>query len=289
MGEAKNKILKTLVIIVAVSMIALALSGCVEEEQTTEEKTEISITGSTTVLPIASACSEIFMEKHPDITVTVTGGGSGAGVNSVAKGEVDIGDASRAAKAGDVDDVEGVELSDLVDHTIAVDGVAIIVSKTVYDAGVTNLTSEEVKNIYIKDITNWNEVGGPDATIVVNEREEGSGTRDTFMEALDLEETDADNSHNSNALVKTAVVDSDSAIGYVGLGYVDDTVAPDILLDDYEATTTNIKSGDYPITRSLHMYTLGEATGIVWDFLNFVQGPEGQEIVAEEGFIKMYE
>lgn len=286
MDKNKNKKIGKLgfALLIAVALIAVVFSGCVETGETT-----VKVTGSSTVLPMASACAEEFNSRHDNVKVTVTGGGSGHGINAVASEQADIGDASRPAKASDVEDISGVTLDNLIDHKIAADGVAIIVSKTVYEAGVTNLTSQQVKDIYMGNINNWNELGGPNSEIDVNERQEGSGTRDTFMEALGLEETPgADNAHKSNSLAKTAVKNADNGIAYVGLGYVG-TDTPAVKLDGVEPTDANIKSGDYPITRSLHMYTLGKAKGEVLDFLNFVRSPEGQEIVANEGFIKMYE
>ncbi len=273
-----------MIAIAAITLVTAMFSGCLGGGS---RDVTVTITGSSTVFPVAAACAEEFNARHDDVQVTVTSGGSGHGIRSVAGGEADIGDASREAKPGDVDEISGVTLSDLVDHRIAADGVAIIVSKAIYDAGVADLTSQQVTDIYTGTITNWGEVGGPDKEIVVNEREEGSGTRDTFMEALGLESTQADNAHGGNSGVKQAVKNNDQAIGYVGLGYVG-TDTPAVKLDGVEPTDANIKSGDYPITRSLHMYTLGKAQGEALDFINFVLSPEGQDIVEDEGFIRMF-
>ncbi|MFO8110265.1 MAG: phosphate ABC transporter substrate-binding protein [Thermoplasmata archaeon] len=244
---------------------------------------ELVITGSSTVLPIAQLAAEDFMDKHPDVNVMVSGGGSGHGISQLASGDADIGDASREVKQSEIDQYSNV---DFYDNQVAKDGVAIVVSKDIYDAGVTDLSSSEVVDIYEGDITNWNDLGGPDKEIFVVERQEGSGTRDTFMEALGLDSTNADAAKQENSDVVATVTTTDNAIGYVGLGYVGDD-NPAIKLDGTAPTEENIVSGDYTISRALHMYTDGEPTGLAKAFIDFVLSSEGQRIVADEGFISM--
>ncbi len=293
----KKKILNklTLVIPVILIMITLAFSGCVEDG---EQKT-INIKGSSTVLPIAEEAAVQFMAKNENVQVTVAGGGSSVGINSVAKGEVDIGDASREAKAGDVEDIDGVDLEDLKDNVVAYDGIAVVVSPNVYDS-ITGLTMDQIYKIYTGNISNWNEIGGPDLEIYVNDRASTSGTRATFVELIEDNEGNAledfeeeggelavDDVHQENSNVVTAVSGSQQAIGYVGLGYVNEDTCPAIEIDGVYPTTTTIKDNSYPISRSLHMYTLGEPTGVVKDFIDFVQGTEGQKIVEDIGFITL--
>jgi phosphate transport system substrate-binding protein len=294
-GGKKSIIPKTLVIIFITVLIGAMLSGCVDQQN--GEKTTINIKGSSTVLPIAETCAEEFMTRNPGIQVTVAGGGSSVGIKSVANGEVDIGDASRAAKASDVEDIEGVELDDLLGHVVAYDGIAVVVSPNIYN-NITNLTMEQVYEIYTGEITTWSELGGPDLEIYVNDRASTSGTRATFVELIenstgyaleDFEEDGGtlavDNINQENSNVVTAVSGSEQAIGYVGLGYVDEETCPAVEIDDVAPTTATVKGGSYPISRSLFMYTLGEPTGIVKDFLDFVKSADGQEIVEEENFI----
>ncbi|MEF8878960.1 MAG: phosphate ABC transporter substrate-binding protein, partial [Candidatus Thermoplasmatota archaeon] len=204
-------------------------------------------------------------------------------IKSVANGEADIGDASREVKPSEKQQYSNVNF---VDHKVALDGVAVIVSKDIYNSGVTDLTLEQIKEIYNGTISNWNKVGGPNKEIFINEREEGSGTRDTFMEFVDLEETKADKSSSSNSAVKQAVKGSDKAIGYVGFGYADSST-PAVAINGVEPTSENIKSEDYPISRSLHMYTKGEPKGAVKEFIDFVLSEEGQQIVEQEDFISI--
>jgi phosphate transport system substrate-binding protein len=145
---------------------------------------------------------------------------------------------------------------------------------------------DQLKGIYDGSISNWQDLGGPDEEIFVNEREEGSGTRDTFMNIVDLDETAADKANSANSQVKQAVDGSDVAIGYVGLGYISDET-PALKIDSVYPSAVTIKDESYPISRSLHMYTNGEPADAVEEFLNFVMGSEGQAIVEEEGFISI--
>jgi phosphate transport system substrate-binding protein len=311
MTGGKNVMLKkTLVLLSLIIFGATILSGCVEESQN-GGKTTVSIKGSSTVLPIAETCAEEFMNLNSSIQVTVAGGGSSVGIRSVAEGEVDIGDASREKKESDVKNEDGtykytkadgtpVTLEDLVDHVIAYDGIAVVVSPNIYTNNVTGLTMEEVYQIYTGEITNWNEVGGPDLEIFVNDRASTSGTRATFIELIenstgyslqDFEEDGNDlavykvNQENSN--VVDAVSGSNKAIGYVGLGYVNEQTCPAVTIDGVLPSVQTVTDGAYPISRSLHMYTLGEATGTVLDFIEYVQGEAGQAIVVEEGFVSI--
>ena len=309
MTEGNNVMLKKMLVLLGlIIVVATLLTGCIEENG---EKTTVSIKGSSTVLPIAETCAEEYMNLNASVQVTVAGGGSSVGIRSVAQGEVDIGTASRDKKESDVknedgtykyakDDGNAVTLDDLVDHVIAYDGIAVVVSPNVYTNNVTDLTMEEVYQIYSGYITNWNELGGPDLEIFVNDRASTSGTRATFVELIenstgyslqDFEEdgntlaVDKVNQENSN--VVNAVSGSNQAIGYAGLGYVNEETCPAVMIDGVVPSIDSVKDGTYPISRSLHMYTLGEATGVVLDFIVYVKGEDGQAIVEEEGFISI--
>ena len=283
-----------LVVITLIAITTVILTGCTDTGATT-----ITIKGSSTVLPIAETCAGEFMNANENIQVTVSGGGSSVGIKSVANGEVDIGDASREAKASDVEDIEGIELSNLVDNVVAYDGIAVVVSPNIYST-VKALTMDQVYQIYTGNISNWNELGGPDLEIYVNDRASTSGTRATFVELIEnsegksLEEFEGDggtlavdNVNQENSNVVTAISGSNQAIGYVGLGYVNEETCPAISVDGVLPSTATVKDGTYPISRSLHMYTLGQPTGAVKDFIDYVQGPDGQAVVEEEGFIPL--
>ncbi|MFO7793342.1 MAG: substrate-binding domain-containing protein, partial [Candidatus Saliniplasma sp.] len=157
--------------LVGILLVASVLmAGCTEDDGVDE----VTVTGSSTVLPIAETAAEEFNKEHDDIQVSVSGGGSGYGINAIIEGTADIGMASRDIKQSEID-----EVPDVVEHTVARDGLAIIVSKSVYDAGIQDLTQQQVIDIYSGDITNWDELGGPDEDIYVVERADTSGTYGT--------------------------------------------------------------------------------------------------------------
>ncbi|MFW6304952.1 MAG: phosphate ABC transporter substrate-binding protein [Candidatus Saliniplasma sp.] len=265
--------------LVGILLVASVLmAGCTEED---DGVNEVTATGSSTVLPIAETAAEEFNNEHDDIQVSVSGGGSGYGINAIIEGTADIGMASRDIKQSEIDKVP-----DVVENTVARDGLAIIVSKTVYDEGIQDLTQQQVIDIYSGDITNWDELGGPDEDIYVVERADTSGTYGTFMDLLGLDETVAQSTEQENADVKSTVGNTDYGIGYVGMGYVGDDT-PAVALDGVELSRENIEKGDYPLQRGLHMYTNGEPTGAVKEYIDFIMSDRGQEIVVDTGFIPL--
>lgn len=272
--------LKTLAILAGIFILTTFMSGCIGSEGET-----VKVNGSSTVFPIAQRCAEKFNQEHDDITVEVGAPpiGSGGGITQLGEGNIHIGATSRQIKQTEIDKFPNV---DFIDNVIAFDGVAVIVSQDIYDTGVTGLTKTQLADIYVGKITNWMDVGGPDKQININEREEGSGTRDTFMEAIGIEETVANQAWPSNAEVKSAVSNSDNGIGYAGLGYVSSST-PALRLDGIEPTEATIKTGTYPISRSLHMYTDGAPKGDIKEFIDFIQGSVGQDIISKEGFIPL--
>ncbi|KAF5414786.1 MAG: hypothetical protein C5S48_07875 [Candidatus Methanogaster sp.] len=261
-------------------VMALIISPvCAQSENlAAAEIIDIEIAGSTTVLPIAEECASAYIANNPGSQIDVSGGGSSYGVAAVANGTVDIGMASRDLKPSE----EGLGL---VTHAIAMDGVAIVVNT---GNSVAGLTMEELQGIYTGTITNWNEVGGTDSAIAVYTREDGSGTRDCFEQAV-LDPiggvlVDTAVIQNSNGEMRTAVAENAIAIGYISLGYVDDSVSA-VSLNGTLPTIENIKSGDYEISRTLRMLTNDEPDYDEDLFLDFVLSDEGQQIVAAEGFI----
>ena len=234
----------------------------------------LTISGSTTVLPIAQEAADMFMDENLGATVNVQGGGSSVGISNVAEGVVDIGNASRGLK-------EEEEDLGLVDHEIALDVITVIVHP---DAPVDDLTGEQVMGIFTGAITNWSEVGGPDQAIVVVIRDEASGTREIFDEkALDKEPPVAGAIEcNSNGIVRQTVSSTPFSIGYISLGYLDGSVKA-VMYDGVEASAETAVDGTYPLSRYLHMFTKGEPTGIVEAFIDFVLSDDFQnEVVAKE-------
>lgn len=288
-SRRKLGLVSTALAIVVIS--AILVCGCTGSSAGDETSTPtgsaqsvqtLTVTGSTTVLPIAQAAAEAYMEIDKYADIQVSGGGSGHGVQAVGTGAADIGMASR-----DLKDSEKTEYPGLVQHVIAGDGIALIVYK---DNPVNSLTLAQIKAIYKGEITNWNEVGGDDMEIVVVGRDSTSGTREFFYESVMNEEEFATTmlEKNSNGAVTQTISQTPGAIGYVSMGYIDDTIkALNIDLDGkiIEPTVANVLSGDYPVARNLNMFTNGEASGLSADFIAFILSSDGQKIVSDEGYV----
>ncbi|MCX8206876.1 MAG: phosphate ABC transporter substrate-binding protein [Methanothrix sp.] len=250
--------------------------------------TDVRVSGSTTVLPLASVCAESFNSEQSDYRVTVTGGGTGVGITDLGEGRSDIAMASR-----EVTDTERskYETSDRKFNEILVgyDGIVVAVSTEIYDAGVRTLTKEQVKMIYAGEISNWKELGGPDRQIYAIARRAGSGTRDTFNEIImgskEAETPGVSTEVADNSEMKTAIKGSDKAIGYLGYSYVTDGTVKGVALDGVEPTVDNIKSGKYPLARKLYFYTLGEPSPGAKAFIEFVLSSRGQGLAEKAGYI----
>jgi phosphate transport system substrate-binding protein len=267
-------------------LLAVALCGCVGDqggEATPGGQTgSLTVTGSTTVLPIAERAAEAYMNANPEADIQVSGGGSSVGVQAVGEGTADIGMASRELK-----DAEKEQYPDLVQYVVARDGIALIIN---VENPVESLTVEQVRQIYTGEITNWNEVGGSDAEIVVVGRDSASGTRASFEDLVmdDQEFVATMLEKNSNGAVQQTIAGTPGAIGYVGLGYVDETVKGvdiDVEGTPVAPTVENVIAGTYPISRELNILTDGEATGLAAAYIDFILSEEGQAIVEDEGFV----
>ena len=254
----------------------------VTEEEVMEESSlsgQLQLAGSTTVQPLAEVLAEAFMAENPDVTVEVQGGGSSVGVTSAGEGTVDIGNASRNVK-----DSEFETFPELQVFTIAYDGIAIVTNP---DLELPSLSIDQVKAIFAGEITNYSEVGGPDAEIIVVSREEGSGTRAAFeelvMAAGDSEAVIAENAllQQSNGQVRTTVSTTPDAIGYLSFGFLDESVNT-VAIDDVDPSVDNVKNGSYSIFRPLNMLTNGAPNELAQAFLDFILSNMGQEIVAED-------
>ena len=291
----KYLVLSILVLIAAVLFTACQPDLSLEEEEPvmTEEAQpadpeeaeaeglsgQLQIAGSTTVQPLAEVLSEAFMADNPDVTIDIQGGGSSVGVTSAGEGTVDIGNASRNVKESEFE-----EFPELIVHTIAFDGIAIVTNP---DLDLPTLSIDQVKAIFAGEITNYKDVGGPDGVIVVVSREEGSGTRAAFeelvMESGDTEALITENAllQQSNGQVRTTVSETPNTIAYVSFGFLDESVNT-VAIDGVEPTVENVKSGDYSIFRPLNMLTNGAPNELAQAFLDFILSDMGQEIVAEE-------
>ncbi len=267
-------------LVIMLTVTVILFSGCNGPSGDGAATTKITIAGSTTVQPISTKAVEVYAAQNPNIQISVQGGGSGTGIKMVSEGSVDIGASSREVK-----DSEMQANPDLVKHTVAYDGIAVVVHAT---NSINYLTKQQVQDIFAGKITNFKEVGGPDKEIVAVIREEGSGTRATFEELV-MDDGDVPNAANSlqkpsNGAVKATVAGNENAIAYLGIGYIDETVNL-VSVDNVKPTKASIADGSYPISRGLYYITKGQPTGEVKNFIDFVKSSEGQEIVEEEGFI----
>jgi phosphate transport system substrate-binding protein len=245
---------------------------------------QLQLAGSTTVQPIAEKLAEAFMAKNPDLVIEIQGGGSSVGVTSAGEGTVDIGNASREIKSSELEKFPNLKV-----FTIAYDGIATV---THPETKLSSLSVEQVRDIFAGEITNFSEVGGPDAPITVVSREEGSGTRAAFEELVMAYKDAAGESQEkvitekallqqSNGQVRTTVATTPNSIGYLSFGFLDESTAP-VPIDGVEPSVANVKNGSYPIFRPLNMLTNGEPSELAKAFLDFILSEEGQAIVAED-------
>lgn len=250
--------------------------------------------GSTTVLPIAEKWQQAFGRAHPNIELNVSGGGSGTGIKALIDGTAEIANASRAMKDEEkrLAQEKGVEP---VEHVVAYDGIAAVVNPA---NGVESLSVEQLSDIFSGEVTNWSEVGGTGGEIIVVSRDSASGTYESWKEMViqmggaeeDRDYTPAALKQGSNEGVRSSVANTPGAIGYIGLGYISESVkvlsvSPVGGGDAVEPTSENVQSGAYPISRALYMYTNGEPTGVLAEYFEWGMGEEGQALVAEAGFV----
>ena len=262
---------------------AAMVSGCGKQKAANDSTTGLSgtltIAGSTSVQPFSDVLAEKFMEKNKNVQVNVQGGGSSQGIEAATSGAAAIGSSSRAVK--DEEKTKG----NLVDTTIALDGIAIIVHPA---NTVENLKTEDIQNIYLGNIKNWKEVGGSDAPITVVSREEGSGTREAFtslvMDKKDILKTAI--IQNATGAVRTTVVGDKNAIGYVSLASLNESVKA-LEIDGAAATDANVKAGTYKLQRPFVYVTKEAPAGLAKAFIDFVLSAEGQKIITDEGAISI--
>jgi phosphate transport system substrate-binding protein len=245
---------------------------------------------------LALAWAEAYAAQHPDVQLSVTGGGSGTGIAALINGTVDVANASRSIKAEEVSAAEANGVTP-VEHVVARDAIAIVVHPS---NPVDQLTIDQLSDIYQGNITNWRQVGGQDRPIVLLSRESNSGTHVYFMEQVVRRADKQDKALFSRDTlllpssegISAEVRQNPNAIGYDGLGYV----TPDQKViavarhagESYVLPTIeSVNSGAYPIARDLYMYTAGQPNGVVADYLDWIMGDEAQDIVAELGFVPL--
>jgi phosphate transport system substrate-binding protein len=250
--------------------------------------------GSYTIVKLALAWAEKYQNDHPEVRISVTGGGSGTGIAALVNGTVDIANASRQIKQEEVEEAKsnGIEPREI---TIARDAIAVIVNP---ENPVNELTLQQISDMYSGKVTNWKEVGGEDRPIVRLSRETNSGTHVYFLETVlrlgnsenkTLFSTDTLLLPSSEGII-AEVRQNPNAIGYDGLGYVPKDLKTIAIAEEAGGAyvlpsipTVNDKT--YPIARDLYMYTDGEPTGVVKEYLDWILSPEAQKIVEELGFV----
>ena len=282
---------RIIAIMAAVSLMTFGLVGCgsespqsadAEEQGKNEESVElngtIKLAGSTSMEKLCEAMSESFMEKNPGVTVTVEYTGSGAGLESLAAGSVDIGNASRGLK-------DEEKASGAVENIVAIDGIAVITNKS---CSIKDVTSKDLAKIYTGEITDWAELGGEEQPIIVIGREAGSGTRDAFEELLEVKDVCAYAQElDSTGAVLAKVAATPGAIGYVSLDVVDDTVS-ELKIDGVEPTEEEILAGNYMLQRPFVMATKGEISEqneLVQTWFNYINSDDGKEVIKQVGLI----
>jgi phosphate transport system substrate-binding protein len=232
---------------------------------------------------MAGEWAQKFMTANPDVQVAVKGGGSGVGIAALLNKTVDVADASRELKDEEKTQAQAAGLNP-VTTVVARDGVAIIVNSA---NAVADVTEDNLGKIYRGEITNWKEIGGADAPIVLLGRDSSSGTYAFVQEeVVGKEKTYAKSMQNlqSNQAIVDQVSKSPNAIGYVGLGYENDSIKV-LTVDGKKADTASVLDGTYPLSRGLNMITNGEPTGALKAYIEWILGAEGQKIVTEQGFV----
>jgi len=283
--------------ILTLTLLFFLLAACSPTEQGSAPSSPqiyIENKGSDTIVNLALAWAEQYQSEHPEVSLSVTGGGSGTGIAALLNGTVDIANASRQIKQKEIDlaSEKGIKP---VEHVIARDAIAVIVNP---NNPVSELTLQQISDIYSGKITNWREVGGEDRPIVRLSRETNSGTHVYFLETvLRLGDKESETLFSMDTLLLPSsegiiaeVRQNPNAIGYDGLGYVPDdlkviAIAPEVGDAYILPSIETVNNGAYPIARDLYMYTNGEPTGAVAEYLNWILSPQAQEIVKELGFV----
>lgn len=247
-------------------------------------ESSIVIKGSTTVLPIAQGTLEAFMKKNPSVQMSLSGGGSGEGIKALIDQTTDIATSSREIKKEEIALAESKSVKPMA-HVVAHDAIIPVVHPK---NKVTNLSIDQLSQIYQGKITNWKEVGGDDLKIVVISRDSSSGTFESWDHFVMKKTKVAPTAQMlaSNGAIVQAVSKNRYAIGYIGIGYVNKSVKP-LQVNGVTGSAQTALSKEYPLSRELYMYTNGEPRGDVAKYIAFVKSLEGQKIVAKEGFVPL--
>jgi len=290
--------MKAVPLILLVSLLICSACGGSPGQTTPSARTSAYIQnkGSDTIVNLALAWAERYQTEHPDISISVTGGGSGTGIAALINGTVDIANASRAITADEIKQAKANGINP-VQVVISRDAIAVVVNP---QNPVRRLTLQQISDIYSGKINNWTGVGGDDRPIVRLSRETNSGTHVYFLQTVirlgdpkntTLFSTDTLLLPSSEGIINE-VRQNPNAIGYDGLGYIPPDLMNSVIAVAVDAggayvipSITTVNNNSYPVSRDLYMYTNGQPTGAIKDYLNWILSPEAQKIVADLGFV----
>jgi len=290
--------MKAVPLLLLVSLLICSACGGSPGQTTPSARTSAYIQnkGSDTIVNLALAWAERYQTEHPDISISVTGGGSGTGIAALINGTVDIANASRAITADEIKQAKANGVNP-VQVVISRDAIAVVVNP---QNPVRRLTLQQISDIYSGKINNWTGVGGDDRPIVRLSRETNSGTHVYFLQTVirlgdpkntTLFSTDTLLLPSSEGIINE-VRQNPNAIGYDGLGYIPPDLMNSVIAVAVDAggayvipSITTVNNNSYPVSRDLYMYTNGQPTGAIKDYINWILSPEAQKIVADLGFV----
>ncbi len=277
----------TLFSLALIGTLLTMIAGC-----SRSESENVTVSGSSTVLPVISRAAEEYSQNNPGVRVIVNAGGSGVGITQLGEGQTDIGMISRDISASEQAKFPNAGFTT---HVIGRDAVVPVVSSEIYNAGVSALTIDQIAAIYRGQITNWQEVGGPDAEILVIDKEASRGTRQVFMAVvLGYENAEAPGAKlvlGSNNEEQTALTQSNAAIGMLSQAWLNDDVKGLAIItadgSTIEPDLASIRAGEYPIARDLLLVSRSDLSEPSKAFIEFVLSAEGQQLVENAGYIKV--
>lgn len=264
--------------LLALFSLLFFIAGCSKQSEQNKANHSLTIVGSTALQPLVEAAGEQYANEHYGVFVNVQGGGSGTGLSQIQEGAVNIGNSDLYAQ-----EKQGINASKLVDHQVAVVGITPVVNK---DVGVDDLSMDQLSKIFTGEITNWKQVGGKDVPVVLINRAQGSGTRQTFEQWV-LKGKRAKNAQeqDSTGMVRQIVASTPGAISYMAFSYVDKTLKT-VSVNHIKPTDKNVTTNDWKIWSYEHMYTNGKPTGLTKKFLTYMTSNKVQEkLVPSLGYI----
>lgn len=262
-----------------------------KSRQTSSIDNKLTIKGSDTMVILNQRWSEEYMKLHPDVSIQVTGGGSGTGIAALRQGTTELAAASRSIKPKEKEEIEKIFHQQVFEIPVAIDALSIFVNT---NNPIKNLTIEQIEGIYSGQITNWKELGWEDREIIAYSRENNSGTYDFFKDVLLHGNDFGDNISYlpGTAAIINALQEDKNGIGYGGIAYLPKSVSAlgvkkDLYSKAVFPTNANTQSGEYPLARRLFYYSVGEPKELSQKFIEFALSPEGQKICEQVGYFSI--